>query len=245
MLSAISRHLSLSAAGAIASGNGDDRESVLHNDSLVPGHNTQVQNFSRVSKLICARAFEELASNDVQSFDEVTVNQWEAIAAVAVSHVYSKTLNFWPLWSNAMFAGLSYPQEVNPEEAVVTDQPLFRQGSWHQSTEKPETYFSMNAWRTYDESYRITDEAVSLNAHLQFTGPSFACDDSVMRELLPELRANRDMRRGNRRNPERPTMVAKVCEGRGNGELCLGPLPILTRMKVITGTDYSVQIISN
>jgi len=141
-----------------------------------------------------------------------------------------------------MFAGLSYPQEVNPEEAAVTNQPLSRQGSFHQSTEKPETYFSMNAWRTYDEIYRMTDETASLSAHLQIAGPSFARDDSVIRKLLPGLRANRDMRRGNRRNPERPTMIAKVCEGRGKGELWLGPLPIFTRMKVITETDYSIQI---
>ena len=65
----------------------------------------------------------------------------------------------------------------------------------------------MNAWRTHDEIYRITDEAVSLSAHLQFTRPSFARDDAVMKKLLPKLRAHRDMRRGNRRNPERPTMV--------------------------------------
>ena len=54
-----------------------------------------------------------------------------------------------------------------------------------------------------------------------------------MKKLLPKLRADRDMRRGNRRNPERPTMVAKVCEVRGKGEL-------LTRMKVITEKEYSV-----
>jgi rhodanese-related sulfurtransferase len=93
-----------------------------------------------------------------------------------------------------------------------------------------------------NEIYRITDETAALNAHPQFIEPSFARDDSVMRKLLPELRANRDTRRGNRQNPERPTLVAKVCEGRGKGELWLGPLPILTRMKVIRETVHSVQI---
>ena len=240
MLSAISRHLSLGTAGLRASGNGDDGESVRRNDPFVPSHNSQVQDFSRVSKLICARAFKELASNDVQSFEEVTVSQWEAIAAVAVSDVYSETLNFWPLWSNATFSGLSYPQEVNPEDAEVANRLLFRQDSWHQSTEEPESYFSTNAWRTYDEIYRITDETAAFNA--QLIGLSFAWDDSIMRRMLPELRANRDARRGNRQNPERPTLIAKVCEGRGKGELWLGPLPILTRMKVITETVHSVQI---
>ena len=67
-------------------------------------------------------------------------------------------------------------------------------------------------------------------------------DDSIIRKLLPELRANRDMRRGNRLNPEKPTMVAKVCEGVGRGELWLGPLPIERRMEVITETKYSIQI---
>ena len=240
MLSAISRHLSLGSTDLRASGNGDDIGSVRHDNPFVLSHNSQVQDFSRVSKMICARAFKELASNDVQSFEEVTVSQWEAIAAVAVSDVYSETLNFWPLWSNATFSGLSYPQEVNPEDAEVANRLPFRQDSWHQSTEEPESYFSTNAWRTYDEIYRITDETAAFNA--QLIGLSFAWDDSIMRRLLPELRANRDARRGNRQNPERPTLIAKVCEGRGKGELWLGPLPILTRMKVITETVHSVQI---
>ena len=48
-----------------------------------------------------------------------------------VSQVYGDTLNFWPLWSNATFACMSHPQEVNPEEAAVTDQPL--SVNWRQS----------------------------------------------------------------------------------------------------------------
>ena len=37
-------------------------------------------------------------------------------------------------------------------------------------------------------------------------------------------------------------MVAKVCEGKGRGELWLGPLPIGRRMGVFTETEYSIQI---
>ena len=84
----------------------------------------------------------------------------------------------------------------------------------------------------------MTDEAVSLSA----TYPGYVLDDSIIRRLLPELRANRDVVRGNRRNPERPTMIAKVCEGRGKGELWLGPLPTWHRMGVIMETNYSIQI---
>ena len=60
--------------------------------------------------------------------------------------------------------------------------------------------------------------------------------------MLPELKANRDVQRGTRRNPEKPTMIAKVCEGKGRGELWMGPLPVAQRMKVIKETDYSIQV---
>ena len=111
-----------------------------------------------------------------------------------------------------------HPQEANPEGAAGTHRSAIEEVTDHREAEHHETYFSNNAWRTYEESYRATDAAASLNAHLGITEPGYVLDDSVIRKLLPELRANRDIRRGNRRNPERPTMLAKVCEGRGRGE---------------------------
>ena len=48
--------------------------------------------------------------------------------------------------------------------------------------------------------------------------------------------------RGNRINPEPPRMVAKICEGKGKGELWLGPLPTAVRMDRIMEVNYSIQI---
>ena len=81
-----------------------------------------MEDFGRISKLICVRAFVELASEDFQSFDDVAVEQWDAIAAAAISHVHDETLHFWPLWSNAKFAEWPYPQEDNPGEGAFTHQ---------------------------------------------------------------------------------------------------------------------------
>ena len=75
-----------------------------------------MEDFGRISKLICVRAFVELASEDFQSFDDVAVKQWDAIAAAAISHVHGGTLHFWPLWSNVKVAESPYPQEANPGE---------------------------------------------------------------------------------------------------------------------------------
>ena len=67
-------------------------------------------------------------------------------------------------------------------------------------------------------------------------------DDSIMKKMLPMLQGMRDEARGNRLNPERPRLVAKVCEEKGKGELWLGPLPTTKRMDRITTTKHSIQI---
>jgi len=99
----------------------------------------------------------------------------------------------------------------------------------------------MNAQCTYDEICRTTDDTASLSVHLQITGPSFTRDDAVVWGLSPELKASSGMGRGNRHSPERPMMMAKACEEAGRGKLRVSSLPILTRMKVITETDRSIQ----
>ena len=93
MLPAISRHLNLRAINVYASGDEVETGGSRYDDATAPRH-AHVEDFSRVSKLICARVFAELSSNDVQSFNEVTAGQWEAMAAVAVAQVYNETLNF-------------------------------------------------------------------------------------------------------------------------------------------------------
>jgi hypothetical protein len=72
--------------------------------------------------------------------------------------------------------------------------------------------------------------------------PKYVEDDSIMRRMLSELRGERNEVRGNRINPEPPRLVAKVCEGKGKGELWLGPLPTAQRMDRIMETKHSIQI---
>ena len=104
-LPAISRHLNLQMTRFEASCiDEEETRSSEYYDSTAPGRVTHMENFGRIIKLICVRAFVELASEDFQSFDDVAVEQWDAIAAAAISHVHDETIRFWPLWSNAKFA---------------------------------------------------------------------------------------------------------------------------------------------
>jgi hypothetical protein len=66
-------------------------------------------------------------------------------------------------------------------------------------------------------------------------------DDSIMQGMLPQLRGRKGVR-GNRINPEPPSLVAKVCNEEGKGELWLGPLPTAERMPTILETMPSIQI---
>ena len=72
--------------------------------------------------------------------------------------------------------------------------------------------------------------------------PKYVQDDSIMRMMLPELRKEKSAMRGNRINPEPPRLVAKVCSGKGKGELWLGPLPTAARMDRILEVKPSIQI---
>ena len=72
--------------------------------------------------------------------------------------------------------------------------------------------------------------------------PGYVTDDSIMMQMLPSLSEDKWNMQGNRRYPEPPRLVAKVCREEGMGELWLGPLPTAGRMPVITQTKHSIQI---
>ena len=63
--------------------------------------------------------------------------------------------------------------------------------------------------------------------------PGYVVDDSLMTKRLPELRQLKWGERGTRINPEPPSLVAKVCQEKGKGEIWLGPLPTAKRMSTI------------
>jgi hypothetical protein len=74
------------------------------------------------------------------------------------------------------------------------------------------------------------------------SGQGYVTDDSIIQRILPMLRTRRWPKRGTRINPEPPSLVAKVCEEEGRGELWLGPIPTESRMSKIMETDHSIQI---
>jgi len=89
---------------------------------------------------------------------------------------------------------------------------------------------------------QLTPEQAPWKTGGKVDTPEYVVDDSIMRRLLPKLRAERYERRGNRLNPEPPRLVAKVCEEEGRGELWLGPIPTAQRMDKISETKHSIQV---
>jgi hypothetical protein len=72
--------------------------------------------------------------------------------------------------------------------------------------------------------------------------PRCVYDDSIMQKILPRLRGEKSLMRGNRINPEPPSLVAKICSEVGKGELWLGALPTAERMRTVLETKPSIQI---
>ena len=107
------------------------------------------------------------------------------------------------------------PDGTSPEERGARDQPEVKRARIHSNTSQEGNIAS------------------SLG---------YVKDDSIMKKMLPMLQGMRDEKRGNRLNPERPRLVAKVCEEKGKGELWLGPLPTAKRINRITETKHSIQV---
>ena len=111
MLPTISRYFNLSVFNVYASGDEAETGGSRYDDSTSPRH-AHVEDFSRVTKLICVHVFAEPTSNNIQTFKEVAVEQWGAMATTAVDQVYIEALSLWPLWSNAKFARSPYPRRL-------------------------------------------------------------------------------------------------------------------------------------
>jgi len=122
------------------------------------------------------------------------------------------------------------PEEANPEES-----PARKKAKVEKPVGQPEAgQFSTGPQPASRVMTAPRGNEASMQKHVE--------DDSIMRKLLPELRGERDDRRGNRLNPEPPKLVAKVCEEEGRGELWLGPLPTVQRMDKINETKHSIQV---
>ena len=58
------------------------------------------EGMSKVCKLVCAAVFSSLAKKDIQTFDEIPVQQWEALAGDARAKVESKPFKVKTVWRN-------------------------------------------------------------------------------------------------------------------------------------------------
>ena len=63
------------------------------------------EGMSRVCKMICASVFAKLAKDNTQTFEEVSAQQWEAMAEEARAKVQAKPLEVEPLWRNPDIVG--------------------------------------------------------------------------------------------------------------------------------------------
>jgi len=122
------------------------------------------------------------------------------------------------------------PEEVNPEES-----PAQKKMKVEVPDDQPEAERASGGCQPAPKwTLRKPDDMANI--------PKYVLDDSIMKRLLPKLRDERDLRRGNRINPEPPRLVAKVCEEKGRGELWLGPIPTAQRMDRISETKPSIQV---
>jgi len=264
---------------------------------------------SRTCRLICAAVFSSLASEGIDTFDEIPAQQWEILTKEARAKVESVTLEVNAVWRNPDVAEsgkegfkvkrsqVAFPKQLagvplSPssrdgkrycadfqagkcQEADACPLGLHKcaavfrggrtchgnhPGSECRNTKRHAALEKANPESPAQKEWKVEvpedqPKAGRAGAGLQPTPkqapwkrgdkvdtPEYVVDDSIMRRLLPKLRAERDNRRGNRLNPEPPRLVAKVCREEGRGELWLGPIPTAQRMNKISETKHSIQV---
>ena len=276
------------------------------------------EGMSRACELICVAAFASLVGNNAHTFEEVSVQQWEAVAKDAKARVLAISFEVNPLWTNADLgkaekgaedresqptfpnhlkrvrlgsfrrSGQRYCTEfqygicqdecpssalhrcaavlkggrschgthpgsacwntkryISPQEVISGGRhTIGRELSLHDAIHEGRTAGAEavpTQWnQTHAERTRtLLDEAMVTSSD---AAGGYVLDDSIMKEMLPELRADRWPKSPTRANPEPPRLVAKVCAGTGKGELWLGPLPAAKTRDTITRTRHSIQI---
>ena len=125
------------------------------------------------------------------------------------------------------------------EESTVTLTP--RDESTVTLTPRDESTVTLTP-RDESKSKRARRGDNTVHAAEESSTHGYVRDDSIMQRMLPELRSKRYRKRGNRLHPEPPRLVAKICEGKGRGELWLGALTTESRMDEIKKTNPSIQI---
>ena len=93
-------HLNFSPAERIAIGDWKDAKAIGDEAPITLRYAEGKEGKSRTCKLICAAVFSSLASEDINTFDEISAQQWEVLAKEARAKVESVTLEVNAVWRN-------------------------------------------------------------------------------------------------------------------------------------------------
>ena len=80
MLPTIALHLKFSREERLALGDWEDAKAIGDEAPITLRYAEGKEGMSKFCKLVCAAVFSSLAKKDIQTFDEVPVQQWEALA---------------------------------------------------------------------------------------------------------------------------------------------------------------------
>jgi len=100
MLPTIALHLKFSKEERLALGNWKDAKAIGDEAPITLRYADGKEGMSKVCKLVCAAVFSTLAEKGIQTFDEIPVQQWDALAGEARAKVESEPLEVKTLWRN-------------------------------------------------------------------------------------------------------------------------------------------------
>ena len=100
MLPTIALHIKFSKEERLALGDWKDAKAIGDEAPITLRYADGKEGMSKGCKLICAAVFSSLAKEDIQTFDEIPIQQWEALAGEARAKVESKPLEVKAVWRN-------------------------------------------------------------------------------------------------------------------------------------------------
>ena len=144
--------------------------------------------------------------------------------------------------------GQRRPRQTTLRANAVSDDPsahpmeAFPSGHEGPSQKKAKRTGSTDQPQPEDDWVTMTASSKAMPRKNAQSLPKYVKNSSIMQRLLPQLRREKAVVRGNRINPEPPSLVAKVCNEDGKGKLWLGPLPTAERMQTVLEANPVIQI---
>ena len=144
VLPTVALSLKFSSAERLSIGDWKDAKGLSDEAPITLRYAEGKEGMSRICKMICAEVFTQLNSNNVQTFDEVSAQQWEAMAEEAREKVQAKPLDVEVLWRNPDIGrtsrvfkakSLTFPISKRQKRPL----PLRSQGSGGHSTQPQHT----------------------------------------------------------------------------------------------------------